>query len=50
MHANCLPVLLSWKQITVTNVEKINGSSTQHIKTLILQTLSHLFEIKPAHS
>lgn len=50
MHADCLPVVLYWKQITVTNLEKINGSSTQHIKTLILQTHSHLFEIKPARS
>lgn len=33
MHANWLPVLLSWNQITGTNLEKINGSYTQHIKT-----------------
>lgn len=33
MLAKCLPVLLSWKQITVTNLEKIDGSFTQHIES-----------------
>lgn len=48
----CTPCIVStyWKQITVPNLEKINGSSTQHMKILILPKASHWFEIEPAHS